>query len=60
LKVNLRAERFKTTPIANKPRILNILLSPNGLDLLIAKGTAIPMINKNEGNMKSAGVTPFH
>jgi hypothetical protein len=60
LKVNFLADRFRKTPIANRPRILNMLLSLNGLVLLIASGTAMPIMNKKEGKIKSAGVTPFH
>lgn len=60
LKVNFLAERLRNTPIANSAIILIILLYPNGLFLLIARGTAIPIMNRKEGNMRSAGVKPFH
>jgi hypothetical protein len=31
-----------------------------GLDFVVAKGMAMPMINKKEGKIRSAGVNPFH
>jgi hypothetical protein len=60
LKVNFLAERLRKTPIAKSPTILKKLLSLKGLFLLIASGTAIPIIKRNEGKIRSAGVRPFH
>lgn len=37
-----------------------MLLNPNGLFFVKAIGIAIPIMNKNDGKIKSAGVTPFH
>lgn len=31
-----------------------------GFLYVTAKGIAIPIINKKEGNIRSAGVNPFH
>jgi hypothetical protein len=31
-----------------------------GLFVVTASGIAIPIMNKNEGNIRSAGVRPFH
>lgn len=54
------SNRFRRTPMANSPIILSKLRTRNGLLELKDKGTAIPMINRNDGKMKSASVSPFH
>lgn len=38
----------------------NKFFNRNFLVLVKAKGTAIPIQNKNDGNIKSANVKPFH
>ena len=50
--------RFITNPIAKSPSILRTVLSEKGLFLERAKGTAIPIMKTNEGNTKSAGLSP--
>lgn len=59
-KLNFLLLKFKKTPIANKPIILIIVLILTGFFSLTAKGIATPIINKNPGKIRSAGVKPFH
>jgi hypothetical protein len=40
--------------------ILITFLILAGFLVVVARGVAIPMMNKNEGKIKSAGVRPFH
>lgn len=60
LKVNFLANKFSITPIKNKAKILKIFLNLTGFLAEVASGTENPMMNKNEGKIRSAGVNPFH
>jgi hypothetical protein len=42
-----------------RPTILNMFRGRSGLVLVMANGTAIPMQNRKDGNMRSANVKPF-
>ncbi len=43
-----------------RPATLTAFLSRTGRFSLTARGTAIPMMNRKAGKMRSAGVSPFH
>ncbi len=60
LNVNFLANRFKKKPIKNNAKTLIMFFLLRGLFVVTASGIAIPMMNKNEGNIRSAGVRPFH
>ena len=55
---NYSSITFIASPIAKSPSILRTVLSEKGLVLERAKGTAIPIMKTNEGNTKSAGLSP--
>ena len=52
--------RFSKTPMANKAKILMMVFGFIGFFSLIASGIATPIIKRNPGNIRSAGVSPFH
>ena len=58
--MNFLAERFKNTPIKKRANILMIFFILTGLFFVVASGIAIPIMNRKEGNIRSAGVSPFH
>lgn len=58
--MNFLANKLSMTPIKNRANILTIFLSLAGFLAVVARGMAIPMINRNDGKMRSAGVRPFH
>jgi hypothetical protein len=47
-------------PMRNNPAILRIFLTRTGLLLLTARGTAMPIMKRNAGKIKSATVSPCH
>lgn len=57
---NFDPNSYKNMPINNKPIILIMCFGLNGFFYVTAKGIATPIINKKEGKIKSAGVSPFH
>jgi hypothetical protein len=50
--------RFSMKPIKNNAPILIMFLARTGRFSLMASGTAIPIMNKKAGKIKSAGVSP--
>lgn len=50
---------FSSIPITKSPIILSKFFNRNGLLGDKESGIAIPIINKNDGNIKSAIVSPF-
>ena len=46
--------------MAKSARIRTTFLMEKGLEGLMESGTAMPMMKRKEGNMRSAGVSPFH
>lgn len=59
-KVNFLANKFSITPIIKRAKILKRFLNLAGFFVVVAKGIAMPIMNRNEGKMRSAGVRPFH
>jgi hypothetical protein len=58
--VNFLAKRFKKTPIKKSAAILKTFLKETGFFWVVDNGIAIPIMNRNEGKIRSAGVRPFH
>ena len=58
--MNFLANKLSMTPIKKRAKILTIFLSLAGFLVVVARGMAIPMMKRNDGKMRSAGVRPFH
>lgn len=58
--MNFLANKFSITPIRNKAAIRITFLTLAGFFAVVARGIAIPMMKRNEGKIRSAGVRPSH
>lgn len=58
--MNFLDSKLSMTPIKKRAKILTIFLSLAGFLEVVARGMAIPMMKRNDGKIRSAGVRPFH